>query len=62
MMEQINSNLPEYSDTMYLQGYSANQVYRSFKNTLNENLNADMDDTDESGNHNILITIVSEVK
>ena len=49
MIEQMNRNLPEYSDTMYLQGYSANQVYRSFKNTFYKNLNADRDETDESG-------------
>ena len=62
MIEQMNNNLPEYSDTMYLQGYSANQVYRSFKNTLHENLNAERDDPDENGDQNIIITVVSEVK
>ena len=59
MLNELYNNLPEYSDTMYLQGYSANQVYQAFKKSLYEKLNAEKTQKEDQ---NIIISIISEVK
>ena len=39
LIDQYDSNLPEYSHQMHLQGYSATEVYRAFKKSQRKKYN-----------------------
>ena len=56
MINKLYNDLPEYYDTMYLDGYSPQEIYNSFHETMYKNLQ-ESDDTME-----VIITTKEKVK